>query len=630
MYLSRLFIKNYRSIKELDLNFSPGKNVIVGKNNAGKSNILKAIELILGENSPTYEKSDNITENDFFGGETDNDIFIWCELKRSEKEILDFSSIKKSAILKVLSNNGEDLKIKIIDFSKSQIKSIFQFSGENEGILDDKSLYSKQWIGGKPYCKVNFEDEFSDKLCFAFVFKSFKRKDSSFQKDMIFLYKENDNEDWSISTSIILRNILIQSAIIPSFRDPQNQLRITNWSWYSKLLKKYIDSDNENLKKAFKEVEKASNEVFSKLEEKINNSKVKIAFPKTNISFQFNPDTKQDIHKSALIYVDDGFKSQLSDKGSGIQSAVIIGLFHFYIREIAHSGSSLLAIEEPELYLHPHGRRVISDRLDDFLEGNKNQVIITTHSSEFLNSAREDLNIIVVKKDLPSGTSANSINFKIAKEKQILIKNQNTEMFFADLVILVEGGGDKYMLESAAEYYGSKKEKLEKNWLDDNNISVIPVIGKSEFYKYSAKLKEAGIRYYVFSDFDFFRNGLAEYLTKLKLSQLKEEHNSLNSKVINKDDKSKLKRLSDVRPVKEKDKVLQFLDKLKIENIYISTEELEDKYKDKAIEACSGLSGKEEKVLQIISKTYEGNEDISNFIEMGEYSKFFDLLAKNT
>ena len=66
MYLSRLFIKNYRSIKELDLTFAKGKNVLVGRNNAGKSNVLKAIDLVLGEYSPTYTKSENVTESDFY------------------------------------------------------------------------------------------------------------------------------------------------------------------------------------------------------------------------------------------------------------------------------------------------------------------------------------------------------------------------------------------------------------------------------------------------------------------------------------------------------------------------------------------------------------------------------------
>jgi putative ATP-dependent endonuclease of OLD family len=53
------------------------KNIIVGKNNAGKSNIIKAIDLVLGESSPTWHKSENITVNDFFNGDTSKPIFIF-------------------------------------------------------------------------------------------------------------------------------------------------------------------------------------------------------------------------------------------------------------------------------------------------------------------------------------------------------------------------------------------------------------------------------------------------------------------------------------------------------------------------------------------------------------------------
>ena len=44
----------------------PNKNIIIGKNNSGKSNIMRAIDLMLGEKSPTYVNSENITEDDFF------------------------------------------------------------------------------------------------------------------------------------------------------------------------------------------------------------------------------------------------------------------------------------------------------------------------------------------------------------------------------------------------------------------------------------------------------------------------------------------------------------------------------------------------------------------------------------
>ena len=103
MYLSRIFILNYRSIEILDLEFRPGKNVIVGRNNSGKSNILSAIDLVLGEAASDYKKTENVSETDFHSrrithdGATDlevaDDMFIWCQLTRSSEEPLDYDSL---------------------------------------------------------------------------------------------------------------------------------------------------------------------------------------------------------------------------------------------------------------------------------------------------------------------------------------------------------------------------------------------------------------------------------------------------------------------------------------------------------------------------------------------------------
>src|SRR3989338_1712570 len=53
MKLDRVSIKNYRSIKELDLNFDPACKVLVGINESGKSNILRALELLDTTVQPT-------------------------------------------------------------------------------------------------------------------------------------------------------------------------------------------------------------------------------------------------------------------------------------------------------------------------------------------------------------------------------------------------------------------------------------------------------------------------------------------------------------------------------------------------------------------------------------------------
>lgn len=54
LYISRLIIRNYRSIEYIDLKFQNGMNLIVGKNNAGKSNIVSALNLLFGDKYPTY------------------------------------------------------------------------------------------------------------------------------------------------------------------------------------------------------------------------------------------------------------------------------------------------------------------------------------------------------------------------------------------------------------------------------------------------------------------------------------------------------------------------------------------------------------------------------------------------
>lgn len=48
MYLEKLTIKNYRSIKELSLRFNKGLNVLIGENNAGKTAIIDVLRICLG------------------------------------------------------------------------------------------------------------------------------------------------------------------------------------------------------------------------------------------------------------------------------------------------------------------------------------------------------------------------------------------------------------------------------------------------------------------------------------------------------------------------------------------------------------------------------------------------------
>ncbi|WP_422448088.1 AAA family ATPase [Thermoanaerobacterium sp. DL9XJH110] len=492
MYLHRVVIKNFRSIEETDITFSKGKNIIVGKNNCGKSNIIKAIDLVLGESNPAYGKNENITEKDFFTykikSETaeevviTNDIFIYCELRRSEREDIPYDTM--------LDCTGFYKYLRPIN--KDAIENYF----ESEFLInpDELRYEEKQYINPKKDINLIIR-EFDDKYIFAFILKAHRNEDGDVKKELRFFYRKDEESDWTMGFTAPIRNEFIQSAIIPSFRDPMIQLRINQWSWYGKLLKHLTKnhSKNDELKKAFLRVKEIADELFSDVKQKISDSSFNAAFPGTEILFQFSADEKPDIYRNVVIYIDDGYKSLITDKGSGIQSATIIGLFSYYTNYVNTKTSVLLCLEEPELYLHPHACRTINYKLDKFLHEGHNQVIITTHSPEFLKTIEPNMNLILARK-YEGRTVINQLNIK--EFKDVLIDSNQNEMFFADKVIVCEGY-DNYIIKwIAEEFYGNK--------LNEENISVISVGGKDNFSKFVDLTLELGIDTYIMADFDYF------------------------------------------------------------------------------------------------------------------------------
>jgi putative ATP-dependent endonuclease of the OLD family len=515
MYLKRLFIRGFRSISELDLDFQPGKNVIIGRNNSGKSNIVQALDVVLGESAPAYAKSENITEADFYSArviaadgnqreQVTDTVSIWCELRREAKEELDWGEINKCFGYSFHGKRGwnapgEPYRLPIKDLSKD-FESIFS--------INEDEVQDKVWVDSKLKNQNTFQQQLREKYQFSYAFLA-HRTEEGITKQIRFLYRESDSEDWVLAFRASVRTELLQSAILPAFRDPVSQLRLAPWTWFGKLMKELTkDCDNDKeLTTALEQVRSAGNRVFAQVTKKIENNTLSVSFPDAKLSFQFNADTKGDLYKSCVVYVDDGFKSMLTDKGAGIQSATILGLFSYYTEHVNTTGSALLCVEEPELYLHPHARRVISDRLDEFLDHNRNQVIITTHGIEFVRTSDETFNLILVRKGSDGGTTAQTID---AREFLVLLVNNNqNELFFADKVILCEGQ-DEHILRAAAD-------ELFPGELDRQNISIVAVGGKDAVISMCKVLQKLSISCLVFADFDFLLRDttkVEEYDTK--------------------------------------------------------------------------------------------------------------------
>lgn len=614
MFLSKIFIRNYKSISKLDLPLCKGKNVLVGKNNAGKSNIIKAINLVLGESDPTWNKKETISDNDFYKADTSKPIIVFLKIQRESNEDI----LEELPFLEGLSGGSVWFQGATVPNFRD-IDAAFKYSSpayEPEGCR-------KIWLGDKSYSKKTYSDYFQN-MEYLYIGFYAKYEDGVLCKNVSMFVKIKEEDGFQVLVNLgPLRTIFIESAIIPAFRSPQEQLKVSSWSWFGKLVRKHIDVQNSDLQNAFGQVKKASNAIFETMKEEITSGSG-VAFPNTSVSFQFNPEmNSNDIAKGILIYVDDGFNSRLEDKGSGIQSFMVISLFDYYIHKVAEvEAGALLALEEPELFLHPHAKRVLSERLNSFL-GKKanNQVIVTTHSSDFISANDSDLNIIVVKKEFEKGTTAKRLDANAIKTKQILLRKQNTEMFFSDMVILAEDL--KYFIEGVAIDLGGSLG-ISPHWLDENNISVLNCEGKYNFYKYAQILTDLSIKFYIIADFDFLQKGLSEYLTALD-AEAKEtsELNTLKSTVFLPG--TNIKKIEDITTEEGKAKIRKYLVKLKKAfNIYIMEGELEALYKERP------RATKEQGVLETLDKALERNKSIDSFINVDPINDFLlDILMEN-
>lgn len=462
-----------------------------------------------------------------------------------------------------------------------------------------------------------------------------------------------------------IKATLMTSLLIPAFRTTETTLKITKWSWYGKLLqKKWNDSckteHQEAIDKVSDELRKTIGNVFADLKNDINNQlKKTLSLMNVSIDISMLENKSEDYYKNIRLSVDDGIETPLENKGSGLQSLIMIELFKFYCK--IFNQSSLLILEEPELFLHPHAKRMLSDILIDFIGDDRNQIIITTHSEEFLHNVDiENINVIRKTSDGTKKSRISKENYGDGKELQKLkieLQHKNAEMFFAEKVILVEGEEQILIPEIIKKIYG-------KNILNNNDISIVKVGGKSYFSIYRKVLDDLNIKNYIIADYDIINRELTPLLTeeekqtlgdiRTKIPQQLKTSSNIKKETSSRDweslvqeiekitkeqkydaslkdiwetfrnriyTKNKLSELDDTL----KQEIIKFIYSLYNKNIFIMQKgELEDYYKKENFgEEFTNISGKGITAYKIAELST--HKEIDSYIEIDEYK---NILSK--
>lgn len=178
-----------------------------------------------------------------------------------------------------------------------------------------------------------------------------------------------------------------------------------------------------------------------------------------------------------LQYSETGLAIPGEELGLGIQSAIVVGIFEAFRRLGGEFGT--LAIEEPEMYLHPQAQRYFFRLLCDMADNGQCQVIYATHSPIFADVNRFE-SLRLVRRD---AQMQSRVSYVSAKQQPELVRARNAfklggkfdtgrnEVLFAERALLVEGYGDRVAALLVAE-------KLQLD-LDAEGVTIVDCGGKS-------------------------------------------------------------------------------------------------------------------------------------------------------
>lgn len=484
MYISKIKLKNFRNFSDTEIVFNDGVNVIIGHNNSGKTNLLKALALIFDNNT-----SKRLTVDDF------------------NQAISDFKSPPR------------------IDISAIMRQSEMP---ENEN-KEDQSAVST-WL-------LDINPPYKALLTYSFFLPDRELEDYEKQIEKLSKSSPNTKDYWRMIKRKFIRKYVsriyggrleFNNRAEPEkldrfdfqFLGPVRDVEKTMFTGRNPMLKEILDyfldddiTKDDKLDEDQKQTEidkreaqffKDSKTVIDSLEKRVDVDAILEYSNYTGASLGGNPKFEGEISEpellsalKLLIQNKTGITIPATHNGLGYNNLIYIALVlakmqmdcSSYIGAENAKVFPMLIIEEPEAHLHP----AMQFKLLKFLKENINrekqvrQLFITTHSTHITAAVALDEITCMYIDDCNKLRVAYPGNvFDLTKDEEKKSKAYverfldatKSDMLFSDKVILVEGLAEQILLNCLSEY--------EKKPLVDSHISLVNIGGR--YFEHFLKL----------------------------------------------------------------------------------------------------------------------------------------------
>jgi len=505
MKIQRIEIKNYRSLQNLDI-YPKDILSLVGRNNSGKSNLIRALELF-------FEGTTRLVNDECFYNhkpehkpEEHIEILITFEqLSEWEREKFEPWMDEDKLVVgrEIVCSSADSYTINNLAITK-----VPEPEWLREDIISGEKI--TEWWSNKDELKINgldFGVELGTTKPTVVKWKEAVKKFLDEHRNEIPWKKERRENPKGYPG--VLKGALPEFIHIPAVRDISEEAKVGKTNPFGQLINsvlvKISGEQKDAISKQLKEIEKRLNRSeegeriteIKNIEARLN--KLMSELMDCDIEIEMAMPQLREVFGAAKIYADDGTRTTIEGKGHGMQRSMIFTILRAYA-ELAHvqkagekaeERTTIFAIEEPELYLHPQSQRTLMSVFREIASG-RDQVIYSTQSSIFVDISHFDhicimrrekrdesyesyptqLSISTMIEDLKARKGVDATEEGIREQYSHAFNPMINEGFFADKVVIVEGPSEQYALPIYADAFGYNLDRI--------NISVVHSDGKGQ------------------------------------------------------------------------------------------------------------------------------------------------------
>lgn len=539
MRLKKVTIKNFKGLKEAS--FNPTHfGCLVGENNSGKSTVIQAI--VIGLNRPSQLSIDLFYNREMaveiglqFDGVLAADL-----LRLTPEQAVKINPLVLNGELSILARYSPGEKCEVTTQRLMPTEPRYQDDAISE-VLKGKSGAAVRQALVTAY--PEFAADAPDSLNIGQAKIYLAEKIARLPADQFHLVPAP--LPTGISTSI--SNLLPEPIYIPAVKNLTDDLKTAQSTPFGRLLGLLLEDmtpDLEEIDQTFQALNGRFNrivqgeEIVDERHEKVRALEATVEaflsenFPQVKVELNIPPPELKTILNAAQIFVDDGSRDLIDNKGDGIKRSLTFALLQTYVshlgRVAAETGEDqpkprplIFLFEEPELYLHPKSQRVLFNTLGRIASAH--QVVVTTHSPLFFAPGVTAAFVRVAKAPAapkPVGVlhpvefaldAANAEVFRMAR-----FENADAA-FFSRRVVLFEG-------ESDDAYCRHVAKMLNAEWdFDRKNIALVRVSGKGNFAKFRRFFESFGIEVKIVADLDALFDGFQHLGATPALTQMRSD-----------------------------------------------------------------------------------------------------------